>query len=541
MRTPRFLVVVILVVVLSAVAGGLLASKAAPAQDDVAQQYKVFTTALGAINADYVEPVQSDRLVYGAISGMLETLDPHSSFFDPKSYAQMRERQEGHYYGIGLQILTINGDVTAMSVFEGSPAAKAGIRRGDIISKVEGQSAKNWTTEEMAAKLKGPKGTKVNITVLRPGYDTPIDLAVMRDEVHIVTVQGVFMINADTGYLRLTDFSETSGEEVGDAIQKLEKQGMKKLVFDLRDNPGGALDQAIVVANRYLPKGDMIVYTRGRIQDVDEDYRATSSAEFNGPMMVLVNRNSASASEIVTGALQDHDRALVVGETTFGKALVQSVYRISEGAGLALTTGHYFTPSGRMIQRPWDSSFDEYLTYTLRDQTGQQHPHLASELKYTDAGRKVYGGGGIEPDKFFDGSVDGFNPTRFSRMLVARSEFANFAERFAAEGDNRMTAASAGKKHVARGFTVDDAIVKDFKSFLLADKVKIDEDSFTKDLPFVRAMIHYEIDDALFGIAEAQKNLISVDPQAQYGLSQMPEAVKLWDVSKTHAGAKGVN
>ncbi|MGH9411222.1 MAG: S41 family peptidase, partial [Vicinamibacterales bacterium] len=237
MRTPRFLAVVVLVVVLSALAGGLFASKPAP-QDDVTRQYKVFTAALGAIRSDYVEPVPSDRLVYGAIGGMLETLDPHSSFFDPKQYALMRERQEGHYYGIGLQILTINGDVTAMSVFEGSPAFKAGIRRGDIIAKVEGEDAKNWTVDQTAAKLKGPKGTKVAIAIRRPGYDKLIDLSVTRDEVHIVTVQGTFMLTPDTGYLRLTDFSETSGEEVGDAIQQLEKQGMKKLVFDLRDNPG---------------------------------------------------------------------------------------------------------------------------------------------------------------------------------------------------------------------------------------------------------------------------------------------------------------
>jgi carboxyl-terminal processing protease len=349
------------------------------------------------------------------------------------------------------------------------------------------------------------------------------------------------MLDNQTGYIHLGEFSETSGREVSDALERLQKQGMKRLVFDLRDNPGGALTQAIYIANRFLPRGDMIVYTRGRIPNSDEDYRATDQPEFSGPMLVMVNRNSASASEIVTGALQDHDRALVIGETTFGKALVQSVYRISEGAGLALTTGHYFTPSGRMIQRPWDNAFDEYLTYTLRDQTGAEREHSASQLKYTDAGRKVYGGGGIDPDKFFAGAVQGFNPTRFMRGLVARGAFANFAERFAIEGDTRMTSVTEGKKRVAKGFTVTDAMLSDFKQSVRDDHVKIDEDAFAHDIEFAKAMIHYEIDVALFGIDEAQKNLIVKDPQAQFALTEFPDAVKLNEMSKNRGATKGGN
>jgi carboxyl-terminal processing protease len=282
----------------------------------------------------------------------------------------------------------------------------------------------------------------------------------------------------------------------------------------------------------------MIVYTRGRVPNIDADYRGQDDPDFNGPMIVLVNRNSASASEIVTGSLQDHDRALVVGETTFGKALVQSVYKISEGAGLALTTGRYFTPSGRMIQRPWDNAFDEYLTYTLRDQT-EKHEHNPALLKYTDAGRKVYGGGGIEPDKFFAGPTEGFNPTRVGRALYARGAFANFAERFTAEGDTRMSAATANRKRVARGFAVTDAMMADFKQSLVDQKVRIDEDSWAKDAEFIKAMMHYEIDVALFGVAEAQKNLIGHDPQAQFALAQFPEAVKLNELSKTRTSTRG--
>jgi len=540
MRTPRFFMVAVLAILLSALAGGFFGSSALGqvSQDQVSQQYRVFTAALAAIDREYVESLPSDRLIYDAVGGMLQTLDPHSSFFDPKQYAQMRERQEGRYYGLGISIQVIDGDITVMSLFEGSPAYRSGIRRGDVIARIKGEDTKNWTSDQAVKQLKGPKGTKVQIAIRRPGYEKLIDMEVERDEVTIVTVRGAFMIDEQTGYIKLGDFGETSDKEVGDAIEKLRAQGMKRLVFDLRDNPGGLLDAANRIANRFIPRGDMIVYTRGRVPNADQDYRATETPDFSGPMMVLVNRNSASASEIVSGALQDHDRALVVGETTFGKALVQSVYRISEGAGLALTTGRYFTPSGRMIQRPWDNAFDEYLTYTLRDQTGSRE-HTAAQLKYTDAGRKVYGGGGIEPDKFYAGPIAGFNPTRFGRSLMARSTFANFAERFTAEGDTRMIAATEGRKKIARGFAVNDAMVQEFKQFLKDEKVKIDDEAFQKDLEFIKSQIHFEIDVALFGVSEAQKNLISRDPQAQFALAQFGEAVKLTELAKNRTASKG--
>jgi carboxyl-terminal processing protease len=528
MRYSRFLPVTVLAVLVSALVGGLLGSNVAAGQDEVSQQYRIFTSALAAIDKEYVDDVPSDRLVYSAIDGMLKTLDPHSSFFDPKSYAQMRERQEGKYYGLGIQIQVIDGDITVNSIFEGSPAYKKGLRRGDVIARISGQDAKGWTSEQAVSKLKGPKGTTVNISLRRRGYDGLIDLDVERDEVNIVTVRGAFMIDKDTGYIKLGDFSETSNDEVGAALKTLTDAGMKRLVFDLR---GGPLDQAILIANRFLPKGDLVVYTRGRIRDSDRDYRAQLQSDFTHvPMVVMVNRNSASASEIVTGSLQDHDRALVVGETTFGKALVQSVYRISGNAGLALTTGRYYTPSGRMIQRPWDGTFDEYLTYSLRDQNPQRE-HSASQLKHTDGGRDVYGGGGIDPDKFMAGPVEGFNPTRFGRSLFAGGAFANFADQFTAEGDTRMLAANKNKKSLAKGFEVTDAMVSDFRDSLKARRLTIDEASFTKDEAFIRAMIKYDIDLTLFGVSEARKNLIAKDPQTQFALSQFGDAVKLTELS----------
>jgi carboxyl-terminal processing protease len=532
MRSPRFLTAAIMAVVVSAVLGGLFGNSAAATQNVLSDQYRVYTAALEQVQREYVEELPSERLVHSSIDGLLKTLDPHSNFFPAREYAQMRERQQGSYYGLGVTIASIDGDITIQSIFEGSPAYKRGIRRGDIIARVEGESMKGWTTEEAVRRLKGPKGTTVNISIKRRGAEDLIDMEVMRDEVNITTVRGAFMIDDDTGYVKLAEFSETSDRELGAALEQLRARGMKRLVFDLRDNPGGLLDQAILVSNRFLPQGDLIVYQRGRVKNSDEDYHARNKSEYTDlPLVVLVNRNSASASEIVAGALQDHDRGLVVGETTFGKALVQSVYRISGNAGVAVTTARYYTPSGRLIQRPWDGSFDEYLMYSLRDQS-EQKDRSDADVKYTDAGRKVYSGGGIEPDRFISGPIEGFSPTRFGRQLYARQAFAQFADQFTAEGDNRLAAANKGKKPIARGFKVDDAMLADFRKLLDSQKVRIDEAAFQQDAEFVKAMIHYDIDVALFGIEEARRNLIARDPQAQFAMQQFGEAVRLAGMEK---------
>lgn len=516
----------------SAVLGGLFGTTALATQDRVPGHYRAFTAALDAIESQYAEEVESDRLVYGAINGMLQTLDPHSSFMDPRSYAQMRERQEGRYYGLGVTIQAPSGDITAVRVFEGSPAHGKGIRRGDVIAEIEGTSTKGWTTEDAVGKLRGPKGTYVNIGIRRKGLDDLIPMAVMRDQVSIPSLSAVFMIDDQTGYVGITDFAEHTDEDLGAALETLTRRGMKRLVLDLRSNPGGQLDQAIRVTNRFVPKGSMVVYTRGRVPNADQDYRATDPPEYTDlPMITLVNRSSASASEIVSGALQDYDRALIIGETTFGKALVQSVYRVSGGAGLALTTARYYTPSGRLIQRPWDGTFDEYLTYTMKDQS--QRTHTADQLKYTTGGRKVYSGGGIEPDERFDGPLEGFNPTRFGRSLYNRGLFASFAEPFFYEGDTRPGTKAPTFKYVKKDFEVDDTMVADFKAFVAGRNLKIDEESWSADLEFIRAMIRFEIDTAVFDIATARRRLIAADPQARFALARFPEAEKLGQLSRS--------
>jgi len=527
MRSVRSFSAAITIIAVCALVGGLFGRAALSAQDQVPDQYKVFTAALKAVEEKYVGDVQSDRLVYSAITGMLQTLDPHSSFMDPRSFAQMRERQEGRYYGLGITINVVGGDVTVFNVFEGSPAYQKGLRRGDVIVMIEGEPTKGWNTEEAVRKLRGPKGTSVNIAIRRVTYDEPIKLAVMRDEVHIPTIPASIMLDATTGYIKLQDFGENTDPELGRALRELTQKGMKRLVFDLRGNPGGALDQAIRVSNRFLPKGNLIVYTRGRVANSDQDYRATESSDYlNLPMVTLVSRTSASASEIVSGALQDHDRSLIVGETTFGKALVQSVYRLSQGAGAAITTARYYTPSGRLIQRPWDGTFDEYLTYIYRDQDTNK-AHKESDLKLTDSGRKVYGGGGIEPDRRFDGPSDGFNPTRFGRSIAARNLFDNYAQQFSRRGDTRISRSGGQIRELDVNYDVTEAMLNEFKALVQKSPIVFDEASWQKDLDFIKAMIHREIDMDLFGVAVASANLAKRDPQLQYAMSLFPEAQQL--------------
>jgi carboxyl-terminal processing protease len=533
MRSYRSLSAAVFAIVLSALVGGFFGKSALATQDRVPDQYKLFTSALTAIENNYVAPVESDRLVYSAISGMLQTLDPHSSFMDPKSYAQMRERQEGRYYGLGVSIQVIDGDITVAGIFEGSPAYQMGMRRGDIIARIEGEDTKGWTSDQAVRKLKGPRGTKVAIAIRRMGYDELIPLAVTRDEIHITTVRAAFMIDSTTGFVQLAEFAENSNQEVGRALADLKAKGMQRIILDLRANPGGPLDQAIKIANRFLPKGDLIVYTRGRTSNSDQDYRATEQSDYtNQPLIVLTNRQSASASEIVAGALQDHDRGLIVGETTFGKALVQSVYRISQGAGLAVTTARYYTPSGRLIQRPWDSSFDEYSTYTQRDQDPNR-PHNPADMKLTDAGRKVYSGGGVEPDRRMDGPMDGFNPTRFGRLLAGRLLFDSFAQRYTRKGDTRIApSTSKDRREIVSSFVVDDVMLREFRDHLVKQKVTVDEAAWQKDIAFIKAMIRYEIDLDLFGAAEAKRRLSDTDPQVQFAMTLFPEAQRLSEMSK---------
>src|SRR6516225_2811435 len=371
---------------------------AATAADDLSQDVQSFTKAFALVEQNFAEPVNADKAIYnGAIPQMLRTLDPHSNFFDPKEYQALRDDQRGHYYGVGMLVGTRSGKTVVMAPFPGSPAYKAGLRPGDIIAFVNDKPTDNLNSTEIADLLKGPRGTQVKIGVVREGTAEPVSFTVIRDEVKRPSVPEAFWLKPGIAYIKIASFGETTSRELEENFERLGENNIKGLVLDLRENPGGLLNEGVAVADHFLPKNALIVSHRGRSAPEKAYVAQHGNRGRDYPMVVLVNRYSASAAEIVSGALQDHDRALILGETTFGKGLVQTVYPLSAGTGLALTWAHFYTPSGRLIQRDYShQSFYDY--YVHRDENARN----PVDVKMTDGGRTVYGGGGITPDEKYE-------------------------------------------------------------------------------------------------------------------------------------------
>src|SRR5881628_3790242 len=342
----------------------------------------------------------------------------------------MQDRQKGSFYGLGILVTKRNDQVTVITPLEGTPAARLGIRAGDVISEVEGVSTDDLPLDDVVKRLKGPKGTTVHIKIVRVGMKEPIPLSIVRAAIPTNSISNVLMIRPGIGYIRIKDFTATTVRELDEAVDKLKAQGMQKLVLDLRQNPGGLLDAAVGVADHFLDKGQMIVYTKGRTPDSAQDYTAPGKHDhLDIPLVVLVNRGSASASEIVAGSIQDHDRGLVIGETSWGKGLVQSVYTLQYGAGLALTTSKYYTPSGRNIQRDYTSFYDFYVADENEEGQANEIPLKDRKQFKTDTGRVVYGGGGITPDVI----VKPAPLTKTTQLLEVRSALFNFGVEYAAK------------------------------------------------------------------------------------------------------------
>jgi carboxyl-terminal processing protease len=498
--------------VLGSALQGRVGAQSSSDESQLRDSLKSFTDVYALVEQNYAEPItgdKADEAIYdGAIPGMLRVLDPHSNFYDPKAYAKMREDQHGRYYGVGMTIQQQAGKTYVVYPFEDTPSFRAGIHPGDIISTVDGKTTDGVASDQVAKMLKGPRGTHVVVEMIREGQPKPLVFDLVRDEIPHPSVDLKYEIRPGVGYIHLSQFQETTAHEMIEAIDSF--PNAKGMVIDLRDNPGGLLSQAVDICDHLLSKGQEIVSQRGRGSSSQEYAAQRGNEGKTFPIIVLVNRNTASAAEIVSGALQDHDRALIVGETTFGKGLVQTVYDLSNHSmALALTTYHYYTPSGRLIQRDYSgvSLYDYYYNRAgalPSDATNR-------EVKMTDAGRTVYGGGGITPDE----KIDTPKSTRFEEVLFGKGAFFHFAPRYLAF------------KTVDKNFQVDDAMLKDFKDYLKSEKINFTDEEFNASLDYIKTSLKSEVFTIQFGQKTGLRVMRDWDPTLQKALTFLPEAQAL--------------
>ena len=538
----RLGVFLFLTILLAAILGGLLGdrvSAGAPLEKDTQQLLKIFTEALITVQTHYIAPGSATELVESAIRGMLRSLDPHSSFFAVSDYNRLQEEQQGKYYGLGITIRAEAPGSGRVVIVEppapGTPAYKVGLRFGDVISKIEGTPIEDWDlNKQVIPNLKGPKGTKVTITIERPGKTESIDVTVERDEITLYTIKFALHIRPRLGYVKISRFSETTTRELNESLEKLDESHLEGLILDLRDNPGGALNQAISVADRFLKKGDLIVSTRSR-QGRPHEYRAPKGSRYRYPMVILINRNSASASEIVSGALQDHDRALIVGETSFGKALVQTIYPLEGDRGLALTTGKYYTPSDRLIQRDYSHGlFDYFYNREDRDENkGMQHR--------TASGRPVFAGGGITPDE----KVDLKDNSRLARVTDRRDLFYEFSEQLAQgkivtdiryhySQEERDAWTPQARQELMQEVIVSDETLLRLQEFLHQKKINLTKERFEEDRESIRTTLKENLFLLLFGEQEAFRVILERDQQVLRAIELIPRAHNLVEKHIAH-------
>ena len=462
---------------------------------------------LETIRDNYMSKVDTGLLIENGIRGMLGQLDPHSNYFTPEQMRQLMLEQEGEYFGVGMTVGIRNGELTVITPQEGGPAARQGIRTGDLIRAVDGEPTSGQDVETCASKLRGPEGTEVTITIEREGLPEPFDVVIKREMISLKTVPYAMPIANGVGYVRLTRFSRTSGREVSEAIAALKAEGITGLILDLRSNPGGDLDQAVEVTDCFLEEG-LIVFTQGSTEASRVDYEASGTRTcWRGPLVVLLNRGSASASEVVAGALQDHDRALLAGENSWGKGLVQSVMPLSHGAALALTTARYFTPSGRLIQRPYaPGSFDDYYDPENHEGEGEMQPAR------TDLGRIVYGGSGLQPDVVIEES----ELTALTQQILLRGIIFDF-----------VTHHIAARPDTGADFRADEEVIESFRAFLDESDVEVDEAQWLQDREFIGVRITLETVTRVAGAEAGFRAVLPLDRQVQRAIELMDQAAEL--------------
>ncbi|MFQ6105008.1 MAG: S41 family peptidase [Candidatus Glassbacteria bacterium] len=470
------------------------------------QKVELFQQVIDHVSERYVDEYDPGDLVMKAIKGMLGSLDAYSQLLTPDDYKELMVDTRGKFGGIGIEIGLRNGVLTVIAPIEGTPADRLGILAGDRIVGIEGEPTKGWNTMDAVKRLRGPKGTRVTITIEREGLDENIDFTITRDIINVKSVPYSFMVTPEIGYIRLSTFSEKSASEITESIHQLKEQGCQALILDLRYNPGGLLTQAVQVSELFLQKGQLIVSTRGRVANQNNEYRATKEeTETDIPIVLLINQFSASASEIVAGSLQDHDRALILGKTSFGKGSVQTLFSLEGEYALKLTTAKYYTPSGRSIHRAEDH--EKILAET------ESKPPPEGEEFFTDLGRTVYGGGGIRPDLFIESKL--LSPVE--QNLLRKPVFFNYAIHY-----------QSTHSELPEDFQVTDEIIRDFSRKLETDEgIELSESEIQEAREFISLRLTYEILRAFKGEAAARKKVIHKDTEVVKAVELIEEGKDL--------------
>ncbi len=513
--------VIIAIVIIAGIAFTQMGSEASYPQDTIRAQLDRFVEVFNYVNRFYVEPVDNEKLMTGAIQGMLSELDPHSVYIPKKELQQVTEQFQGQYEGIGIEFIVQNKILTVLSPIVGGPSEAAGLLPGDQIIRIEGVSAYGITEDEVMKKLRGPKGSKVKLTIRRPGQPDIFEVIITRGQIPIYSITAAFMLDdKKTGYVYLGRFAKTTTDELEKALKDLESQGMKQLILDLRLNSGGYLEQAVEVADRFIPGGYKLVYTRGRIKASDEDFYSTNGTTHPMyPLIVLIDHGSASASEIVAGAVQDLDRGLVVGETSFGKGLVQNQIPLKDGSALRLTVARYYTPSGRLIQRPYDGGLMDYYAEAGDADLKDDKADSAKKAFFSLSGRKVFGGGGITPDS----TIKSERITRFTNELIGKRIFVEFGSKYAS---THRSLADDFEKFKTK-LVIDDKMLADLKALIQEQKIEFSQEAMTKDLKFIKMLMKAEVARHLWDSKHYYMIRVAEDTQVQKAMTFMPAAAQV--------------
>lgn len=472
--------------------------------DKVGEQVKKYAEVLNLVSQYYVDTVDSQKLTEVAINALLQELDPHSVYINPEQLKRINEDFQGSFEGIGIEFDIINDTLTVIAPISGGPSDKLGILAGDKIVKIDGVSCIKIPREDVPKKLRGKKGTKVSVTIIRAGVPAPLEFIITRDKIPLYSVDASFMYDDGIGYIKVSRFSATTYNEFSDALNKLKNQGMQKLILDLRGNPGGFLEQAFKMASEFIPAGKKIVYTQGRLPMFNEVYNSSGGKFTNIPLIVLVNNGSASASEIVAGAIQDWDRGLIVGETTFGKGLVQRQFDIFDGSAVRITTSKYYTPSGRLIQKPY-----EHGKYKSEEDESKNITDTTRPQFKTASGRIVYGGGGITPDYIVKLDTLSEYTVSLRRLNLIYEYTENYMKIMRKNIENSYKDYNSFRKN----FVVTDGMLKDLIAFAESRNVKFNEEQFERDKKFIITSIKFQIARDIWGNEGAYAVFVSDDEQ----------------------------